>query len=53
MIVLTLFAGDVHSQHCGGDVVLIRAHVLQHNRVQLSLKFTQVIRCEAFSIQGE
>ncbi len=48
IFVLTLFAGHVHSQHCDGDVVLIGSHVLQHNRVQLSFKFTQVTGSEPF-----
>lgn len=48
-LVLTLFAGDVHSQHCDGDVVLIGSHVLQDNRVQLPFEFTQMSRCEPFS----
>lgn len=48
-IVLTLFAGDVYSQHCDGDVVFIGAHVLQDSGVQLSLKLTEEIRREAFS----
>lgn len=51
--VLTLFAGDLHSQHSDGDVVLIGAHVLQHSRVQFSFKVTQVIRFEPFSQKAE
>lgn len=52
-LVLTLFAGDVHSQHCDGDVVLIGSHVLQDSSIQLSFKFTQVIRREPFSEEAE
>lgn len=52
-LALTLFAGDVNSQHCDGDVVLIGSHVLQDNIVQLSFKFTQVIRFEPFSNEAE
>ena len=48
-LVLTLFTGDVHSQHCDGDVVLVGSHVLQDNRVQLFFKLTQVSGCEPFS----
>ena len=52
-LVLTLFADDVHSQHCDGDVVLIGSHVLQDDIVQLSFKFTKVIRFEPFLKEAE
>lgn len=52
-LVLTLFACDIHSQYCGGDVVLIGSHILQDSRIQLFFEITQVRRCEPFSKEAE